>query len=122
MIIGTIGGSFGYQVGSNQYGTLQQAGGKEEDDENDDEGMQPMKAHFLRSHYGNKNSRGKAIVVKNVRTNADVIVGCEKAGVLTWLIKEGILDLDDVNVLLVNSEGHQDHSFKSTVRKFVFDI
>jgi len=125
VIIGTLGGSFGYQVGSIEYGTLRLKQSGKEDDDNDDVDSRkliPMDNHFLKSHHGTKNSKGRTIHVTNVSTNADVIICSEKVGTFTWLIKEGIHDLDDVNVLLADSRGHQDHSFKSTIRKFVYDI
>ena len=113
-LLGNLGGSFGYQVGNIQYGTLRRTGEDDDDDENDN--FIPMDTHFLKSHYGTKNSKGKAICVTNVSTNADVILCSEKVGVLQWLIDEGIHGLD-VKVLLADSGGQQDDSFKSTVRK-----
>ena len=64
-----------------------------------------------------KNHNGKVIRVHSIKTNADVIVVCEKWDIINWLVENGVLSNSGVNILLATSKGSADTAFKAAIRK-----
>ena len=57
--------------------------------------------------------------MNNFTTDADVILVCEKDKLPIWLIDNGIISIDGVNVLLASSRGQADTAFRATISKYI---
>ena len=113
---GRIGGAkHSYMVGK----TKKESDGYDSDGDDNDI-LETCKSHFVKAHYETKNVNGRILKIRDIATEANVIIVCEKDDVIEWLIRSRILSIEGVGVLLGISKGQSDYAYRATIRKFIF--